>query len=292
MQPQGIMYMTAPIAYVVLRNNCGWRKTTCVLGFIVMIISLIAASFANTVPQLIATQGVLYAVGGSLHYFPAYLYIDEWFVQRRGLAYGLFIAGAGASGVGVPLLMEWILHFWGFRIAFRVWALICVLITTPALFCLKPYPSSIHQDKGQRKLDWKFLKSPAFWILSFGNSVQSMGYFIPLLYLQCNQACFNFDLKLSVLTRAFSIRSSTRVVSNHRHHCYFCVQRSQRGRCYARRLASRSVSRYPCNQYLHGRLGSLRVASLGVRGISAFVVCIRHHVWSLCWRISCHLVRL
>jgi predicted MFS family arabinose efflux permease len=190
------MYMTAPIAYVVLRNNCGWRKATCVLGFIVMIISLIAASFANTVPQLIATQGVSYAVGGSLHYFPAYLYIDEWFVQRRGLAYGLFIAGAGASGVGVPLLMEWILHFWGFRIAFRVWALICVLITTPALFCLKPYPSNSHQDKGQRKLDWGFLKSPAFWILSFGNSVQSMGYFIPLLYLQCNYAGFHFEFEV------------------------------------------------------------------------------------------------
>jgi hypothetical protein len=39
--------------------------------------------------QLIANQGVIYAIGGSIVYFPALLFVDEWFIQRKGLAFGV-----------------------------------------------------------------------------------------------------------------------------------------------------------------------------------------------------------
>jgi len=180
------MYVTAPIVYSILKRYPQYRKTISVTGFVVVVASLIGASFANSFPALLATQGVLYALGGSLHYFPAYIYLDEWFVKRRGFAYGVFIAGGGAAGIVVPLLMEWILHTWGFRTALRVWAVVCIVITTPALFFLKTYPPRNHQDRAQQhRFDVRFLKSPAFWILSLGNVIQSLGYFMPLLYLPC-----------------------------------------------------------------------------------------------------------
>lgn len=183
---QGTMYVTAPIVYSILKRYPQYRKTISVTGFVVVVASLIGASFANSFPALLATQGVLYALGGSLHYFPAYIYLDEWFVKRRGFAYGVFIAGGGAAGIVVPLLMEWILHTWGFRTALRVWAVVCIVITTPALFFLKTYPPRNHQDRAQQhRFDVRFLKSPAFWILSLGNVIQSLGYFMPLLYLPC-----------------------------------------------------------------------------------------------------------
>lgn len=50
---------------------------------------LFVASFVNTVRQLIATQGVMYALGGSLLYSPAIIWLDEWFVQRKGVAFGV-----------------------------------------------------------------------------------------------------------------------------------------------------------------------------------------------------------
>ncbi|KAH8886183.1 MFS general substrate transporter [Thozetella sp. PMI_491] len=179
----GMMYITAPIVYGVVRTYPRHRRAISLTGFVLMVASLIGASFANTVPQLLATQGVLYALGGSLHYFPAYLYLDEWFVKRRGFAYGIFIAGGGASGIVVPLLMEWILHTWGFRTALRVWVVICVVITTPAMMVLKSHPSGDHPGRVRQRLSFGFLRSPAFWILSVGNVIQSLGYFMPLLYL-------------------------------------------------------------------------------------------------------------
>jgi MFS family permease len=42
---------------------------------------------------LVLTQGVLYAIGGSLIYSPCMSYMSEWFVNRRGMANGVIFAG-------------------------------------------------------------------------------------------------------------------------------------------------------------------------------------------------------
>ncbi|KAG7287167.1 hypothetical protein NEMBOFW57_006672 [Staphylotrichum longicolle] len=181
--PQGLMYLAAPIVYCALRKFPRYRKLCSITGFIIAMASLIGASFADSVPGLLATQGALYAIGGSLHYFPAYLYLDEWFVRRRGLAYGVFIAGAGAAGVAIPLTMGWILHTWGFRTALRVWVVVCIVLTTPVFFVLKARLPDQHADRGPHKFEFRFLRSPAFWILLGGNVAQSLGNFMPALYM-------------------------------------------------------------------------------------------------------------
>lgn len=64
-------------------------STTKWAGIPLMAISLIGASFASSVKTLIVTQGVLYAVGGSMVYYPTLIFLDEWFVRRKGMAYGV-----------------------------------------------------------------------------------------------------------------------------------------------------------------------------------------------------------
>lgn len=65
------------------------RRLTTFLGLGIMCAALIGASFANTVTELIFTQGILYAVGGCMTYAPVILLINEWFLRRRGLAFGI-----------------------------------------------------------------------------------------------------------------------------------------------------------------------------------------------------------
>lgn len=67
-----------------------------VSGLIVVVSALIASSFSTHLWHLILTQGVLYAIGGSLLYSPAAIYLDQWFVKRKGLAFGVMWAGVGA----------------------------------------------------------------------------------------------------------------------------------------------------------------------------------------------------
>lgn len=58
------------------------------IGLIVMCLSLGLSSLSTTVPHLIASQGVFYAIGGALCYSPTITFMDEWFVKRKGLAFG------------------------------------------------------------------------------------------------------------------------------------------------------------------------------------------------------------
>lgn len=59
------------------------------VGLPLMAIALIAASFANNVNHLLLTQGVLFALGGSVVYYPALVFVDGWFIERKGLAFGI-----------------------------------------------------------------------------------------------------------------------------------------------------------------------------------------------------------
>ena len=94
-----------------------------------IIVALVAASFATQVVHLISTQGLLYGLGASLVYSPFTFYIDQWFVKRKGLAYGVFWAGTGFCGSLTPTLMEWAINNYGFRITLRAWALVLVSIS-------------------------------------------------------------------------------------------------------------------------------------------------------------------
>lgn len=122
----GIMYFAAPFSALASQRWPMSRRPGMALGLAIMVAALIAASFCNTVAGLIATQGVMYAVGGIFAYFPSMQYIDEWFVARKGLAYGVMWAGTGTAGTVVPFLLEWLLNSYGFRTALRVWSIVMV----------------------------------------------------------------------------------------------------------------------------------------------------------------------
>lgn len=85
-------------------------------------IALISASLTERVSHLIVTQGLLYGVGVSLLYNPFIFYLDEWFVKRKGLAFGIFWAGTGFAGSVVPLVLDWGLRNYGIQATLQAWA--------------------------------------------------------------------------------------------------------------------------------------------------------------------------
>jgi MFS family permease len=47
--------------------------------------------------QVILTQGMLYGIGSGLLFAPCVSFIDEWFLERRGLANGLLYLSSYVS---------------------------------------------------------------------------------------------------------------------------------------------------------------------------------------------------
>lgn len=86
---EGIMYLGSPIIFMAFQRWPNRRRQSCGVGLALMAVALMASSFAQTVWQLILTQGVLYAVAGTMLYYPVILFLDEWFVRRKGLVFGI-----------------------------------------------------------------------------------------------------------------------------------------------------------------------------------------------------------
>ncbi|KAH7393366.1 major facilitator superfamily domain-containing protein [Cadophora sp. MPI-SDFR-AT-0126] len=179
----GLMYMSGLVLFPAYKRFPHLASTLKWAGLPFMAAGLFAASFAQKVQHLIVTQGVIYAIGGCIIYYPTLLYIDEWFVQRKGLAFGIMWAGTGAGGLIIPFVLNGLLQRWGFRTTLRIWATALLILSSPLIYFLRPRIPVSRNPTSQRYVGLGFLKSPSFWLLQIGLVIESLGYFIPSLYL-------------------------------------------------------------------------------------------------------------
>lgn len=108
-------------------------------------------------------------------------------------------AGTGCSGIAVPFLLQYLLDTYGFRTALRVWAVALVrvnraelashantqrqaILMTPCLFFVKGR-LPISASSALRPKDLTFLKRAPFWFFEIGTIAQSLGYFLPALWI-------------------------------------------------------------------------------------------------------------
>lgn len=177
-----IYFITAPIVTPLVKRYQRWQTHMIGTGSVLCVVALILASFATTVTGLIATQGVMYGIGFTLLYFPILRMMNEWFIARRGIAYGVMFAGGGFSGVGFPFLLELLLSKYGHKTTLRAVAVSIAVSTLPLLPLLKSRLPVSHGG-ALRGLDVSFLKQPLFYFFAFSNLFQGLGYYIPGIYL-------------------------------------------------------------------------------------------------------------
>ncbi|KAI0159981.1 major facilitator superfamily domain-containing protein [Hypoxylon sp. FL1284] len=178
----GIMYIGTPIAFLLCRLYPRLGRWFTIIGIVINSAAMAISSICTTVPQLILTQGLMAGVGGCLAYAPCDLYIDEWFVKRKGLAYGIVFGATTFGGCVLPLVLNALLDAFGLETALQIWAGIVFASTSPLAYFIKPrLPCSAASSV--RHLDIRYFRSRAFTLHQIGNLIQSLGYFLPLVYL-------------------------------------------------------------------------------------------------------------
>lgn len=202
------MYFAAPFAALAVQRWPRYRRPASCFGLMTMVVGLIAASFCNDINGLIGTQGVMYALGGLAAYFPAMSMIAEWFVQRRGLAFGIMWAGTGIGGTVLPFILQWLLNSYGYRTTLRVYAVTLAVLASPCLYFIRPR-LPITSASSFRPIEVSFLKHIPFWIFQSGNILQSLGFFLPTLYIpsfasSLGLPSFSGPLALALFHIAFS----------------------------------------------------------------------------------------
>ncbi|KAK4461229.1 major facilitator superfamily domain-containing protein [Cladorrhinum samala] len=178
----GVMYIATPFVITLCRLRPRLARWFTLGGLVVASLVMGLSSLCTTVTQLIATQGVLFGIAGCFAYSPCILYIDEWFVRRKGLAYGIMWSAAGFGGVVLPLLLEFLLENYGFQTALRVWAGILFVFSIPLSLFVKPrLPYSAATNL--RPFNMRCVLSRRFLLHQFANVIQATGYFLPGVYL-------------------------------------------------------------------------------------------------------------
>ncbi|KAI4275516.1 MAG: hypothetical protein LQ337_003159 [Flavoplaca oasis] len=151
-------YLGAPAATYLLRRYHRWQKEVIWTGCSVSIIGIL------------------------IMYYPVFNMLNEWFIDRRGLALGILCAATGVSGLFYPFLLEILLNKYGPATTLRVSAVALTVLGGPVLPLLKGrYPSSYHDTIP--KIDYSIFKMPLFYIFSLATLLQGLGYYFPRIYL-------------------------------------------------------------------------------------------------------------
>lgn len=177
----GISYLGAPLVMPLISRWSKYRRQMIFVGWPLCITGLIAGSFATTLEFLILTQGVLYGIGFLMFYYPILTMVDEYWIQRRGMAYGLLCSASGLSGAVMPLIIQKLLQKFGYATTLRIIAVMLIMFTGPLIPLLKG--RHVEDSVARPKIEWHFLTRPLFWVYSLSNVFMGLGYFFPALYL-------------------------------------------------------------------------------------------------------------
>lgn len=165
------------------------------------IIGLLAGSFAKTLGALIFTQGILYGLGFVIFYYPIISMVNDFWIKRRGMAYGLLCSASGVSGTAMPFAFEAALNKYGFPTTLRAVAVSLFVLTGPLIPLLKGrIPAS--EASIVPRTDWTFLRVRLFWVYSVSNLTQGLGYFLPSLYLPSYATSIGLSSKQGALLLA------------------------------------------------------------------------------------------
>ena len=124
--------------------------------------------------------------------------VNEWWVARRGFAWGIMLGSSGASGLAYPFIDETLLHKYGYKTTLRAMAIATVILTGPLLPLMKGRLPASHNAR-LAKTDWSFAKKPLFWLYILSTVSQSLGFYLPTLYLPSYASAVGLSSKIGAM---------------------------------------------------------------------------------------------
>ena len=138
--------------------------------------SMASYSLCETLPQFYLVS-VFFGIGSAgSHFIPVSMMINNWFVEKRGLAMGIVYAASAAGGVIFSPLTNWLITRYGWRMSYVILGAIVGLITVPvSAFVMRTRPA----DKGTQAYGGGGAGPPAAAVgLSVGQSVRTGAFWL------------------------------------------------------------------------------------------------------------------
>lgn len=125
-------------------------------------LSLLTPSLAHFYP----TFFVLGVVGNGTTQMGYSRAVSTWFIERRGFALAIVVAGAGAGSIVFPALAQWLISAYGWRTAYQVLGALVFIVGLPlSILFLREKPSERTGSVESGSSVSEGLRSRAFWLL-------------------------------------------------------------------------------------------------------------------------------
>jgi MFS family permease len=192
----GALYFLLGLPAGALADRFGPRFPV-LIGMVIVGLGMIAAGRAQALWQIYLAYGLGIGIGVGLAYAPAVGAVQPWFWRRRGFASGLAVAGIGMGTLIMPPVAVWLIGWLGWRTAYLVLGLCAIVLGGAAALLIENAPRrrGLWPDGAEgppadpagvsaRAVPLsKAWRTPAFRWLYAGNSLVSVGLFVPFVHL-------------------------------------------------------------------------------------------------------------
>ena len=139
----GLQDIEEGILFQILPKAGRYRQVIVIVGISIICVSLAIASYSDTAWQIVATQGILFGIGGILLNFVHVSIFSEWFDKKKGEAMGIIWLGYRVGGLGFPPICQWLLKTHGYEQTLRVLIAPMLALLLPSILLLRGrYPEA------------------------------------------------------------------------------------------------------------------------------------------------------
>ncbi|KAJ3760384.1 MFS general substrate transporter [Lentinula raphanica] len=155
--------------------DMGYFRTMLTAASVVFIVATFLIAQCHVYWQFLLCQGLLTGVAAGVFSGPVIAILSQWFRKRRGLALGLYAAGASLGGTVLPITAKALIPTIGFPWTIRVIALIIMFGLVLGNLTIKQRRSS-SLVKGSL-FDFSPMRSHAFLVYCFAAFFVYLGYY-------------------------------------------------------------------------------------------------------------------
>jgi len=127
----------------------GYARRLMFIGTTILAAGLLMTSYVTELWQWMLLRGLLFTVGAAMvGNLVVNVTLSKWWVQRRGRMIGISAMGVSSAGVVLPLVLTPIVDDYGWRVGWRVLALIACATIYPVAFFMRSSPEEygLHPD--------------------------------------------------------------------------------------------------------------------------------------------------
>ncbi len=143
---QGLLLLFSPLGnYVALQLS---YRFVVFSGGILISLGFIFSMFANSIEYLYFSYGLCVGIGSAFSWSPSIAAMGQYFSNRRALANGIAVGGAGIGSLFLPPLMRYVLDNYGYKGALLILAGLMLHVSFSA-FLLRP--TQFYANKNTQK---------------------------------------------------------------------------------------------------------------------------------------------